>query len=173
MTEPASKHNPIDYPPFEPPLSTDLLTSVALTGTNHAEDQPIHLRVVRTPKYIDEVVSENGNVAIGAGAPAVETEQEDTEDEGSAETLKLRVREEQATRKRHVQVNVGEYAGLLGRACPAGVYEYVPAEGQPNSEGSWNGHKLVINSQVRRSPRELRPITCFLCRIAFIASCVM
>ncbi|KAJ7078466.1 hypothetical protein B0H15DRAFT_749641, partial [Mycena belliarum] len=35
----------ISYPPFEPPLSTDLLTSVALTGTNHAEGQAIQLRV--------------------------------------------------------------------------------------------------------------------------------
>jgi len=50
-------------------------------------------------------------------------------------------------RTRHVKVNVGEYAGLLGRACPAGVYEYVDAE--PNEPGSWEGKKLVINSQVR------------------------
>ncbi|KAF8839455.1 hypothetical protein BDN67DRAFT_953472 [Paxillus ammoniavirescens] len=44
-TEPAYLFNPIDYPAPQPPLSTDLLTSLALTGTNHAEDQPIHLRV--------------------------------------------------------------------------------------------------------------------------------
>ena len=97
-------------------------------------------------------------MAIGAGAAAVEVVAEQ-EDVGSAD--KSRLKEEQATRTKHVQVNVGEYAGLLGRACPAGVYEYVPAEGQPDSEGSWNGHKLVINSQVRRSPLELSQITCF------------
>jgi electron-transferring-flavoprotein dehydrogenase len=148
-TEPASKHKPIDYPPFEPPLSTDLLTSVTLTGTNHAEDQPIHLRVVRTRKYIEEITGKNGNMAVGAGVAAVESaaEQEDAEDESSAQKIKQDVQEERGTRERHIHTNVGEYAGLLGRACPAGVYEYVPVEGNSNSEGTWNGHKLVINSQ--------------------------
>ncbi|KAJ8700945.1 hypothetical protein PTI98_003919 [Pleurotus ostreatus] len=110
-TEPASRHKPIDYPPFEAPLSTDLMTSVALTGTNHAEDQPVHLRVMKT----------------GAG----ETD------------------ESKERRLEHVRVNVGEYAGLLGRACPAGVYEYVDAEGEGKAieDQSWNGKKLVINSQ--------------------------
>jgi electron-transferring-flavoprotein dehydrogenase len=74
---------------------------VALTGTNHAEDQPVHLRI------------------------------------GKSET------------KKHVQVNVGEYAGLLGRACPAAVYEYVEAEGKEAEDEGWDGKKLVINSQVR------------------------
>lgn len=46
-----------------------------------------------------------------------------------------------------MQMNVGEYAGLLGRACPAAVYEYVDAN-ESDSEGAWNGKKLVINSQV-------------------------
>ncbi|KIK76733.1 hypothetical protein PAXRUDRAFT_413626 [Paxillus rubicundulus Ve08.2h10] len=44
-TEPAYLFKPIEYPAPQPPLSTDLLTSLALTGTNHAEDQPIHLRI--------------------------------------------------------------------------------------------------------------------------------
>jgi hypothetical protein len=39
-----------------------------------------------------------------------------------------------------------EYAGLLGRACPAAVYEYADAEG---SEADAQGKKFVINSQVR------------------------
>ncbi|KZW00395.1 oxidoreductase [Exidia glandulosa HHB12029] len=99
-TKRASECKPIDYPPFQPPLSTDLLTSLALTGTNHAEDQPVHLRLPPGPE----------------------------------------------AHKAHVQKNVGEYGGLLGRACPAGVYEYVEEEGKP-SEGSWEGKKLVINSQ--------------------------
>jgi electron-transferring-flavoprotein dehydrogenase len=47
----------------------------------------------------------------------------------------------------HVQKNVGEYAGLLGRACPAAVYEYVDAG--EKEEGAWDGKKLIINSQVR------------------------
>jgi electron-transferring-flavoprotein dehydrogenase len=106
----AQNFKPIDYPPFEAPLSTDLMTSVSLTGTNHAEDQPVHL-LVRKPE------------------------------EQAEETAK---------RMEHVKRNVEEYAGLLGRACPAGVYEYVDAEGGSGAEdGSWNGKKLVINSQVR------------------------
>ncbi|KAH7101308.1 hypothetical protein BKA62DRAFT_192897 [Auriculariales sp. MPI-PUGE-AT-0066] len=99
-TKRASECKPIEYPPFQPPLSTDLLTSLALTGTNHAEDQPVHLR-------------------LPAGAEA---------------------------HRKHVEQNVSEYAGLLQRGCPAGVYEYVEEEGTP-SEESWNGKKLVINSQ--------------------------
>ena len=94
-----SECEPIKYPSFQPPLSTDLLTSLSLTSTNHAEDQPIHLRI----------------------------ERED--------------------RVEHVKKNVGEYAGLLGHACPAGVYEYVDAES--GEEGSYEGKKLVINSQVQ------------------------
>ena len=43
---------------------------------------------------------------------------------------------------------MAEYAGLLGRACPAAVYEYADAEG---SEADAAGKKFVINSQVRRS----------------------
>jgi len=121
------------------------MTSVALTGTNHAENQPIHLRVVKTTKFINEVVQkkQEGNWAMGAGVSAVKTEAGAL----SAEDKEL-VEEELETRRKHVQVNVGEYAGLLGRACPAGVYEYVAEEGSDVS-GGWNGHKLVINSQVR------------------------
>jgi electron-transferring-flavoprotein dehydrogenase len=37
-----------------------------------------------------------------------------------------------------------EYAGLLGRVCPAAVYEYADAEG---SEVDADGKKFVINSQ--------------------------
>ncbi|KIM43079.1 hypothetical protein M413DRAFT_443893 [Hebeloma cylindrosporum] len=141
-TERAAAHQPIDYPPFEAPLSTDLMTSVALTGTNHAENQPIHLRVVKTTKFIEEVVQkrQEGNLAVGAGLDAVKTEAEASSD-------KELVEEELEARRKHVQVNVGEYAGLLGRACPAGVYEYVADEEKGAVSGGWNGHKLVINSQ--------------------------
>lgn len=101
-TKPAKQFKPIDYPPPQAPLSTDLLTSVALTGTNHGEDQPIHLQI------------------------------------------------SDAKRGEHVHVNVAEYAGLLGRACPAAVYEYVEDEdGSAEAIGQgWDGKKLVINSQV-------------------------
>jgi electron-transferring-flavoprotein dehydrogenase len=106
-TQLASRFKPIEYPPPQPPLSTDLLTSVALTGTNHAEDQPVHLRL----------------------------------------------QEGKEVRQRHVEVNVRDYAGLLGRACPAAVYEYVEGEGKEVEEEGWGGKKLVINSQVRsKSP---------------------
>lgn len=101
----ASHFKPIAYPPPQPPLSTDLLTSLTLTGTNHAEDQPVHLRVRK-----DSV-------------------------------------EDLALRREHVRRNVGEYAGLLQRACPAGVYEYIEDEAVSKEEGS-DGKKLVINSQV-------------------------
>ena len=101
----AGRSKPIDYPPPQPPLSTDLLTSLSLTGTNHAEDQPVHLRVRKD----------------------------------GIEDLSLR--------KEHVRRNVGEFAGLLQRACPAGVYEYIEDEALSKSEG-WDGKKLVINSQV-------------------------
>ena len=128
-TRRASECKPIEYPPFEPPLSTDLLTSLALTGTNHAEDQPVHLRVRR---YLT-----GKNTAGKEGEQStLETEEEYTEDK--------------AVRREHVKVNIGEYAGLLGRACPAQVYEYVDDEASQGPDGDgWGGKKLVINSQVR------------------------
>ncbi|EJU01589.1 oxidoreductase [Dacryopinax primogenitus] len=109
-TRKASEFKPIDYPPPQPPLSFDILTSVSLTGTNHAEDQPVHLKV----------------------NPGIEA------------------------RKKHVRENVQEYAGLLGRACPAQVYEYVdqeqgegtlPGAEENVEDAGWDGKKLVINSQ--------------------------
>ncbi|KAF5345402.1 hypothetical protein D9756_010971 [Leucocoprinus leucothites] len=145
-TEPASWHQPIDYPPFQPPLSTDLMTSVSLTGTNHAEDQPVHLRVVKTRKYVQELDraragDENANLALGAGSSAVETC-------AKGEAASGEVEEEKKVRSEHVRVNDGMYAGLLGRACPAGVYEYVEQEGKEAESGEgWQGKKLVINSQ--------------------------
>ncbi|KAJ7080923.1 FAD/NAD-P-binding domain-containing protein [Mycena belliarum] len=129
-TQPASACEPISYPPFEPPLSTDLLTSVALTGTNHAEGQAIHLRVMRG---VD--ASALGATDAATGVDAQETA---------------------ARRRAHVHANVGTYAGLLQRACPAGVYEYVADDGGkavPGNAGpdgqdeGWEGKKLVINAQ--------------------------
>lgn len=98
----SSDCKPINYPSPRPPLSTDLLTSLTLTATNHAEDQPVHLRL----------------------SPGMHRE--------------------------HVRVNVGEYAGLLGHACPAGVYEYIDVN--KDDPEAWDAKKLVINSQVRFGP---------------------
>lgn len=125
----ASHFKPIDYPPPQPPLSTDLLTSLTLTGTNHAEDQPVHLRVRK-----DGV-------------------------------------EDVSLRKEHVRRNVGEYAGLLQRACPAGVYEYI--EDEAAKEEGWDGKKLVINSQVSGLVFCIVASDDDLARTASIASCVI
>lgn len=108
-THRASQCTPIDYPPPQPPLSTDLMTALALTGTNHVEDQPPHLRV----RMEEDVGVESSEC-----------------------------------RREHVRVNVEEYAGLLGRACPAGVYEYVGDEEGSSGKDGWGGKKLVINAQV-------------------------
>ncbi|KAI0340320.1 FAD/NAD(P)-binding domain-containing protein [Trametopsis cervina] len=125
-TKRASECKPIDYPAFQPPLSTDLLTSLALTGTNHAEDQPVHLRL---RKYGGE-----NTAGTEGGKPSLEQEETFSEDA--------------SIRRDHVKLNVGEYAGLLGRACPAQVYEYVDDESSQGDGGEgWGGKKLVINSQ--------------------------
>lgn len=161
-TQPSSSHEPINYPSFEPPLSTDLLTSVSLTGTNHGEDQPVHLRVVGTEQYLEEVLlgKKEGNVAIGVSVEAVgnvaEAEEVDgvahgDRDAGKEDLVKAAVKDEVERRRSHVRINVNEYAGLLGRACPAGVYEYVADESESVGKGEgegWGGRKLVINSQV-------------------------
>ena len=130
-TKRASECKPIEYPPFEPPLSTDLLTSVTLTGTNHAEDQPVHLRVRR---YL---------------SPGEEVGREGSEPEKGLQTEKWT--EDAEVRREHVKTNVSEYAGLLGRGCPAQVYEYVEDEGADTATESekagWQGKRLVINSQ--------------------------
>jgi electron-transferring-flavoprotein dehydrogenase len=45
-TETAGKHRPIDYPKPDGKLSFDRLTNVSFSMTNHAEGQPVHLRLV-------------------------------------------------------------------------------------------------------------------------------
>ncbi|EFP81835.2 electron-transferring-flavoprotein dehydrogenase [Puccinia graminis f. sp. tritici CRL 75-36-700-3] len=55
----------------------------------------------------------------------------------------------------HLQINVSEFDGLLNKACPAGVYEYIDVEQEPipssdsdpPSSSSSGQKKLVINSQ--------------------------
>ena len=78
------------------------MTALVLTGTNHAEDQPAHLRVR-------------------------------TEEDGVVESPERR--------GEHVRVNVEEYGGLLGRACPAGVYEYVDDEGGSSGKAGGGGEE--------------------------------
>ncbi|MDP1731412.1 MAG: electron transfer flavoprotein-ubiquinone oxidoreductase [Devosia sp.] len=43
--EPAARHAPIDYPKPDGTLTFDRLSSVFLSGTNHKDDQPVHLKV--------------------------------------------------------------------------------------------------------------------------------
>ncbi|RZJ32229.1 MAG: electron transfer flavoprotein-ubiquinone oxidoreductase [Brevundimonas sp.] len=58
-TEEASKHKPIAYPKPDGKLSFDKLSSVFISNTNHAEEQPAHLKLldpsipirVNLPKY--------------------------------------------------------------------------------------------------------------------------
>jgi len=87
--EPAAKHKPIAYPKPDGKLTFDRLSSVFVSNTNHAEDQPAHLTLK------------------DASIP--------------------------------VSVNLAKFAGPEQRYCPAGVYEFVAAEG--------GGERLQINAQ--------------------------
>ncbi len=77
--KPAAECTPIEYPKPDGEITFDLLSSVYLTGTNHEEDQPVHLQLRdpavpiehNLPKYdepaqrycpagVYEVVEENG-----------------------------------------------------------------------------------------------------------------
>ncbi|XP_063611755.1 electron transfer flavoprotein-ubiquinone oxidoreductase, mitochondrial-like [Penaeus indicus] len=59
--KPAAESKPIDYPKPDGEISFDLLSSVALTGTNHEHDQPPHL----TLKNDDVPVERNYGVYEG------------------------------------------------------------------------------------------------------------
>jgi electron-transferring-flavoprotein dehydrogenase len=52
-TKPASEYEKIDYPKPDGEISFDILTSVSRTGTNHEEDQPVHLQVEDWDKHKD------------------------------------------------------------------------------------------------------------------------
>jgi electron-transferring-flavoprotein dehydrogenase len=54
-TEPASKHEAIDYPKPDGKISFDRLTNVAFSFTNHEESQPAHLTLkdASVPIYVD------------------------------------------------------------------------------------------------------------------------
>jgi len=95
--EPASKHTKIDYPKPDGVLTFDRLSSVFLSNTNHAEDQPVHLQVKD---------------------PAL-----------------------QKTSEHDV------FAGPSSRYCPAGVYEWVDADGNAAADRMGIDVKFVINAQ--------------------------
>ena len=59
--KPASDCEPINYPKPDGKTSFDLLTSVALTGTNHEADQPAHLTLR------DDTVPVKRNLAVFNG----------------------------------------------------------------------------------------------------------
>ena len=86
---PAAQCTKIEYPKPDGKLTFDRLSSVFISNTNHAEDQPSHLTLK------------------DASVP--------------------------------VAVNLKLYAGPESRYCPAGVYEFVAAEG--------GGERLQINAQ--------------------------
>ncbi|KAL8611911.1 hypothetical protein ACOMHN_061992 [Nucella lapillus] len=59
--KPAAECQPIDYPRPDNKVSFDLLTSVAMTGTNHDHDEPPHLTLK------DDSVPVNTNLAVYDG----------------------------------------------------------------------------------------------------------
>ncbi|KAK8778635.1 hypothetical protein V5799_020024, partial [Amblyomma americanum] len=59
--EPAKNYQPIEYPKPDNVVSFDLLSSVALTGTNHEGDQPPHLTL------LDDKIPVDRNYAIFDG----------------------------------------------------------------------------------------------------------
>ncbi|RHZ67535.1 electron-transferring-flavoprotein dehydrogenase [Aspergillus thermomutatus] len=52
-TKSASECEKIEYPKPDGVISFDILTSVSRTGTNHEEDQPVHLQVADWDKHTD------------------------------------------------------------------------------------------------------------------------
>lgn len=53
-TKPADQMPKIEYPKPDGKLSFDILTNVSRTGTNHEEDQPVHLRVEDWDKHAEK-----------------------------------------------------------------------------------------------------------------------
>jgi electron-transferring-flavoprotein dehydrogenase len=51
--EPASQHKPIDYPKPDGKITFDRLSSVFISNTNHAENQPIHLTLKNDSVPVD------------------------------------------------------------------------------------------------------------------------
>ncbi|KAF4595598.1 electron-transferring-flavoprotein dehydrogenase [Ophiocordyceps camponoti-floridani] len=53
-TQPADRYPKIDYEKPDGKISFDILTSVSRTGTNHEEDQPVHLQVADWDAHTDK-----------------------------------------------------------------------------------------------------------------------
>lgn len=119
----SSECKPINYPAPDGKISFDILTSVSLTGTNHAEGQPSHLRLPD-----EEGARARHTQTNVAGESATSSSRDGTD-----------------------IVALPEYAGLLGQACPAAVYEYAEAE---SSDADAEGKKFIINSQVSAARRK-------------------
>lgn len=88
--KPAKQCQPIEYPKPDGKVSFDLLSSVALTGTNHEGDQPAHLTLKN-----DEVPVKN-NLEIYAGpesryCPAGVYEFVPDEDDKTGEAMRLQI----------------------------------------------------------------------------------
>ncbi|MEO0721591.1 MAG: electron transfer flavoprotein-ubiquinone oxidoreductase [Pseudomonadota bacterium] len=62
--KPASKFKPIDYPKPDGVISFDKLTNVSFTNTYHAEDQPVHLKV------LDEALQKSSELGVYDGPSA-------------------------------------------------------------------------------------------------------
>lgn len=89
---PANECKPIDYPKPDGKLTFDLLSSVALTGTNHEGDQPAHLTL------LNDSTPENINLAKYAGpesrycpAGVYEYVPASDQQDGDKENLKLQI----------------------------------------------------------------------------------
>ncbi|KAI7900555.1 uncharacterized protein BX663DRAFT_516851 [Cokeromyces recurvatus] len=84
----AAECKPIEYPKPDGVISFDLLTNVSRTGTNHAENQPVHLRIR------DKDVPVERNLAIFDGpenrfCPAGVYEYVDNEDKPGEKRLQI------------------------------------------------------------------------------------
>lgn len=87
-TEPAAMHKPISYPKADGKVSFDILTSVALSGTNHGHDERCHLVLTDSSRAVDV------NHTVFAGpegryCPAKVYEYLDGEDEGKSPELQI------------------------------------------------------------------------------------
>lgn len=85
-TKPSSEVEKIEYPKPDGKLSFDILTSVSRTGTNHAEDQPVHLHV-KGGDYVGHTERNVGGFdgLLARACPAAVYEYQDKEDAGGKE----------------------------------------------------------------------------------------
>lgn len=138
--KPAKDCTPIEYPKPDGKISFDLLSSVALSGTNHEHDQPPHLTLK------DDSVPVARNLSIYDGpeqrfCPAGMYRMHLFLSAASSIVTNC------CTQQRIINVSV--YPNRLSYSssvlpnclsCPTGVYEYVPLE-------SGDGMRLQINAQ--------------------------